>query len=453
MTINHHQDYLQKTKNRKGRTVRPREFFRLDELGTSWKTETIAGTTTFLTMAYIIIVNPAILEAAGIPKAPSMVATILAAFFGTMLMGLYAKRPFAIAPYMGENAFIAYTVTGVLGYSWQTALGAIFIGGVLFTILTLAGARSWLAKSVPPGLKIAFAVGIGLFLCFIGLNDTGIVTLGSPGAPVTIGDLGSTETLLSIAGVFLMILLMAKRVKGSLLIGILTITAAAFITKTAPLPTQIAALPPSIGPIFLKLNFAGALTWGFISVLLTVFVMDFVDTMGTLLGLSHSARFLDAEGNLPDMDKPMLCDALATITGACLGTTTTGAYIESAAGIEEGGRSGFTAVVTAVLFLLALFFTPILTAVPAAAYGPVLIVVGMLLLKPITDLKFDDMTELAPAFLTIVLMSFTYNLGIGMTAGLLTWPLFKVLTGRTKEIPGGIWILSVLSLLYYLFGV
>lgn len=433
--------------------MKAREFFRLDELGTSWKTETIAGTTTFLTMAYIIIVNPAILAAAGIPKAPSMVATILAAFFGTMLMGVYAKRPFAIAPYMGENAFIAYTVTGVLGYSWQTALGAIFIGGVLFTILTLAGARSWLAESVPPGLKVAFAVGIGLFLCFIGLNDTGIVTLGTPGAPVMMGDIRSTTALLSIAGLFLMIILLAKKIKGALLIGILTVTAAAFATKTAQLPTEIAAMPPSIAPIFMKFNLAGALTWGFISVLLTVFVMDFVDTMGTLLGLSHRAKLLNEQGNLPEIEKPMLCDALATIVGACLGTTTTGAYIESAAGIEEGGKSGFTAVVTATLFLLALFFTPILTAVPACAYGPVLIVVGMLMLKPITDLKFNDMTELAPAFLTIVLMSFTYNLGIGMTAGLLTWPLFKTLTGRYREVPGGLWILSALSLAYYLFGV
>ena len=433
--------------------MKPREFFKLDELGTDWKTETIAGTTTFLTMAYIIIVNPAILEAAGIPRAPSMVATILAAFFGTMLMGVYAKRPFAIAPYMGENAFIAYTVTGVLGYSWQTALGAIFIGGVLFTILTLAGARSWLAESVPQGLKIAFAVGIGLFLCFIGLNDTGIVTLGTPGAPVAMGDIGSAPALLSIAGLFLMIFLLAKKIKGALLIGILTVTAAAFATKTAPLPAGIASMPPSIGPIFLKFNLAGALTWGFVSVLLTVFVMDFVDTMGTLLGLSHRAKLLNEQGNLPEMEKPMLCDALATVAGACLGTTTTGAYIESAAGIEEGGRSGFTAVVTALLFLLALFFTPILTAVPACAYGPVLIVVGMLMLKPITDLKFDDMTELAPAFLTIVLMSFTYNLGIGMTAGLLTWPLFKTLTGRRREVPKGLWILSAVSLAYYLFGV
>jgi AGZA family xanthine/uracil permease-like MFS transporter len=429
-----------------------KQFFRLDELNTTWKTETIAGITTFLTMAYIIVVNPAILSAAGIPEGPSMVATILSAFVGTMLMGIYAKRPFAIAPYMGENAFIAYTVTGVLGYSWQTALGAIFIGGVLFTILSLVGARSWLANSIPPGLKISFAVGIGFFLCFIGLNDTGVVTLGTTGAPVTLGNIGSTTVLLSIGGLFLMIILLAMRVRGALLIGIIVTTLAAFITGSAPAPDSIVSTPPSISGIFMKFNLSGALTWGFISVLLTVFVMDFVDTMGTLLGLSYRAGFLDENGNLPEIKKPMLCDAIATVAGAMLGTTTTGTYIESASGIEEGGKSGFTAVVTAFLFLLALFLTPVLTAVPACAYGPVLIVVGMLMLKPITGLKFDDMTELAPAFLTIVLMSFTYNLGIGMTAGLLTWPLFKIAAGRGKEVPAGIWVLSALSLVYYMYG-
>jgi AGZA family xanthine/uracil permease-like MFS transporter len=432
--------------------MRPRDYFEFDRLGTSWRTETLAGVTTFLTMAYIIVVNPAILSAAGLPQGPSMVATILSAFFGTMLMGLYAKRPFAIAPYMGENAFIAYTVTGVMGYSWQTALGAIFIGGVLFTILTLAGARSWLASAVPPGLKIAFAVGIGLFLCFIGLNDTGLVTLGSPGAPVTFGDIGSTTVLLSVGGLWLMIALLSARVKGALLIGILVTSAAAFLTGAAGLPGSVVSMPPSISGIFLKFDLAGALSWGFISVLLTVFVMDFVDTMGTLLGLSYRAGLLDESGNLPEIEKPMLCDALATVVGAVLGTTTTGSYIESASGIEEGGRSGFTSVVTAFLFLLALFFTPVLTSVPPCAYGPVLIVVGMLMLKPIVDLAFDDLTELAPAFLTMVLMSFTYNLGIGMTAGLLTWPIFKLISGRWKEVPAGLWVLSVLSLVYYIFG-
>lgn len=442
-----------------------KRYFKFDELGTDFKRETIGGATTFITMAYIVIVNPKILEAAGIPFGPSMVATVLSAFFGTLLMGVYARRPFAVAPYMGQNAFIAFTVVKVMGYSWQTALGAIFIGGVLFTILTVLRVRSWLANLIPMNLKLSFAAGIGLFLTFIGLNESGIVAMGVPGAPVNVGNLTEPGPALAVLTVLAIAFLMIRKIRGSMLIGILGMTGIAIILQVIwpellsggqPLigiPDAAISLPPSLGPIFLELDILGALSWGFFSVILTVFIMDFVDTMGTLLGLSHRAKFLDAAGNLPGIEKPMLCDALATIAGAALGTTTTGTYIESAAGIEEGGRSGFTAVVTAVLFLLALFFTPILTAVPACAYGPVLIVVGMLMLEPITGLKFDDITELAPAFLTIVLMSFTYNLGIGMTAGLLTWPVFKALTGRRREVPSGLWILSALSLAYYLFGV
>jgi AGZA family xanthine/uracil permease-like MFS transporter len=428
-----------------------RKLFKLDQLGTTPRREVLAGLTTFITMAYIIIVNPAILSAAGIPKDACTTATIVSAFFGTMVMGLYANRPFAIAPYMGENAFIAYTVVAVLGYSWQTALGAVFVGGVLFTILTLLKIRSWLANSIPEGLKIAFAVGIGLFLAFIGLNDTGIVTLGSPGAPVQVGDLGSGVVLLALLGFFLISLLMALRVKGAMLLGIIVVTAVAFITGLAPLPEKIISMPPSLSSTFLKLDIVGALTWGFFSVILTVFVMDFVDTMGTLLGVAYKADMLDENGELPHIEKPMLADSLATVVGALLGTSTTGTFIESAAGVEEGGRSGLTAVTTGILFLLALFFAPLFTAVPACAYGPVLIVVGFIMVKPFVKLKMDDMTELVPAVATIVLMSFTYNLGVGMTAGFVLYPLMKLLTGRAGQVNGGLWILGALSLLFYVF--
>ncbi|NOY78484.1 MAG: NCS2 family permease [Calditrichaeota bacterium] len=423
----------------------------MDELGTTVKREIVAGLTTFVTMAYIIVVNPKILQVAGIPFGPSMVATILSAFFGTLAMGIYAKRPFAIAPYMGENAFIAYTVVKVLGYSWQTALGAIFVSGVLFTLLTLFKMRSWLANAIPQSLKISFAVGIGLFLAFIGLNETGIVVLGVPGAPVRVGNLGSPSVLLAIFGFLLMGYLMIKNVKGAILISILVVTFLSFPLGVANLPKQWVSLPPSLGPIFLKLDIWGALSWGFFAVMLVVFVMDFVDTLGTLIGVSFKAGLLDENGNLPEIEKPMLCDALATVVGALLGTTTTGTYIESATGIEAGGRSGLTAVVVALLFLLALFFAPFLTAVPAAAYGPALIIVGVLMLSPITQIKFSDLTEAIPAFSTIVLMSFTYNLGIGMTAGFVLYPLVKIVSGRTKEIPGGLWVLAGFSLLFYIF--
>lgn len=428
-----------------------REFFRLNELNTNIRQEFIAGLTTFVTMAYIIIVNPKILEVAGIPFGPSMVATILSAFFGTLAMGLYAKRPFAIAPYMGENAFVAFTVVKVLGYSWQTALGAIFIGGVLFTIITILKIRGWLASAIPEGLKIGFAVGIGLFLTFIGLNETGIVTIGVQGAPVHVGNLRNPSVILAIIGFLLIGILMVRKVKGAILIGILIITFLSFLLKLTPLPDKWVSIPPSLSPVFLKLDIAGALTWGFFAVILTVFVMDFVDTMGTLIGVSYRAGFLDKDGNLPEIEKPMLCDALATVIGALLGTTTTGTYIESAAGIEAGGRSGLTAIVTAFMFLLALFFAPFFTSIPAFAYGPALIIVGMLMLSPITKIRFDDMTEVIPVFSIIMLMSFTYNLGIGMTAGFVTYPLMKLLSGRLREVPPGLWLLFVMSLLFFIF--
>jgi len=428
-----------------------KEYFKLSELGTSVRQEIIAGVTTFVTMAYIIIVNPKILEAAGIPFGPSMVATILSAFIGTLVMGVYAKRPFAIAPYMGENAFIAFTVVGVLGYSWQTALGAIFIGGVLFTIITLFGIRSWLANSIPEGLKIGFAVGIGLFLTFIGLNESGIVTVGVSGAPVHVGNFRDTSVILSIVGFLLISFLMIKKVKGAILISIIVITFAAFFTKIAQLPEEWVSMPPSLSPIFVKLDILGALQWGFFAVILTVLVMDFVDTTGTLIGLSFKAGLLDEHGNLPEVEKPMLCDAVATVIGALLGTTTTGTYIESATGIEAGGKSGLTSVVTAFLFLLALFFAPFFAVIPPCAYGPALIIVGTLMLSPIVKVKFNDLTEVIPIFCIISLMSFTYNLGIGMTAGFVVYPLLKLLSGRGREVPAGLWVLGVISLLFFVF--
>ncbi|MFA3782160.1 NCS2 family permease [Melioribacteraceae bacterium 4301-Me] len=428
-----------------------KKYFQIEELNTSVKQELIAGTTTFVTMAYIIIVNPKILEVAGIPFGPSMVATILSAFFGTLAMGLYAKRPFAIAPYMGENAFIAYTVVKVLGYSWQAALGAIFIGGVFFTIITALNIRSWLANSIPESLKIAFAVGIGFFLTFIGLNETSIIQLGVTGAPVHVGDFRNPQVILAILSFLVISFLMIKKVNGSILIGIILISLLGFVLHVSPLPEKIVSMPPDISPIFLKLDIAGALSWGFFAVILTVFVMDFVDTMGTLIGVSYKAGLLDENGNLPEIEKPMMCDALATVVGSLLGTTTSGAYIESATGIEAGGKSGLTAVVTAFLFLIALFFAPFFASIPPYSYGSALIIVGLLMISPISKINFNDLEEVIPAFVTIVLMSFTYNLGIGMTAGFVLYPIFKIVNGKFKDIKLGMWILFLFSALFYIF--
>lgn len=428
-----------------------RKYFAFDSHSTGYRQETLAGLTTFITMAYIIIVNPAILEAAGIPRGPSTTATILAAAFGTVVMGLYAKRPFAIAPYMGENAFISFTVVKALGFTWQEALGAVFIAGIAFTLLTVLKVRSWLADSISPSLKYSFAVGIGFFITFIGLNETGIVVLGVAGAPVRLGNIAQPSVTLALCGLFITILLMLRRVRGAIIIGILATTLLSFLTGVTPLPSGIVSLPPSPAPIFLQVDLSSVFTPKFFPVVLTIFVMAFVDTIGTLIGLSARAELLDEKGNLPEIEKPMLADALATTLAPLVGTTTTGAYIESAAGIEEGGKTGFTALVTTALFLLALFFAPLFTAVPAHAYGVALIIIGSFMISPLTRINFSDSTELIPAFLTIVLISFTYNIGVGITTGLLAWPLCKVLSGKMRGIPAGAWILALLSLSFFLF--
>lgn len=426
-------------------------FFEFKRYNTSYRQETLAGVTTFLTMAYIIIVNPAILENAGIPRGPSITATILAAVIGTTIMALWARRPFAIAPYMSENAFIAFVVVKVMGYTWQVALGAVFIAGALFTILTVFKIRSWLAESIPMSLKASFAVGIGLFLTFIGLNETGLVVLGVPGAPVRLGNISQPSVLLAVAGFVLVVVLLSRRVHGALVIGIIATTIGSIIIGITPLPASIVSLPPSVGPILFELDIAGALTPQFFPVVMVIFIMAFLDTIGTLIGLSMRADLLDEKGNLPEIERPMLADALATMAAPLLGTSTTGAYIESAAGIEEGGRTGFTALVVAALFAMSLFFAPLFTIVPPHAYGIALVVIGSFMIKPVNQIDFDDLTELIPAFLTIVLMIFTYNIGVGMTSGMITYVLLKVCTGRSGEVKAGMWVLALLSASLFVF--
>jgi AGZA family xanthine/uracil permease-like MFS transporter len=428
-----------------------KKFFDFAGHNTTYRRETMAGITTFLTMAYIIIVNPAILEAAGFPKGPAMTATIISAVFGTVVMGLYAKRPFAVAPYMGENAFIAYTVVNALGCSWQVALGAIFIAGVLFTILTLLKVRSWMAEALPQSLKYSFAVGIGLFLTFVGFNETGIVALGVPGAPVHLGAVIQPPALLAVMGLLITLWLVIKKVRGAILIGILSTTFISFAAGVTPAPAAWIDLPPDIGPIFMQMDIAGALSPQNWPIVLIIFVMAFVDTIGTLIGLSARGNLLDEKGNLPEIEKPMLADALANMVAPMVGTTTSGVYVESAAGIEEGGRTGFTALVAAALFLLCLFFAPLLTAAPPHAYGVALVVIGIFMISPITRIDFSDYTELVPAFLTITLMIFTYNIGVGITAGLIVYPLLKVLAGRGREAGAGVWVFAALSLMFYIF--
>ena len=426
-------------------------IFAFERNQTTLTREAIAGLTTFTTMSYIVVVNPAILSAAGIPAGPSFVATVLVAAFGCYFMAFYANRPFAIAPYMGENAFIAFTVCKLLGFRWQTALAAIFIAGALFVLLTVLHLRQWIVEGVPTGLRYSFAVGIGLFLTFIGLNQTGLVTLGVPGAPVQAGHLTSNAALVSMFGFVLIAILVIRKVPGAILLGIVATAIAAFVAKTAVPPQGILSLPPSLTPILWQLDFRGAFTWRAFPVVLTIFIMAFVDTMGTLIGLSARAGFLDESGQLPQIERPMLVDAITTCLAPALGTTTAGAYVESATGIEAGGRTGFTVLITGTCFLLTLFFSPFVGAIPSQAYGPALIIVGLFMLAPITHIDFGDYTESIPAFAVVCLMAFTFNIAIGICAGFVLYPICKLAAGRWSELKPGLWVLTALSLLFFIF--
>jgi AGZA family xanthine/uracil permease-like MFS transporter len=431
-------------------------FFEVKERGSTIRTEITAGLSTFLAVAYIIVVNPAILSAAGLPVGASTVATICVAAIGTLLMGLYANRPIAVAPYMGENAFIAFGLAA-LGISWQQRLGAVFLGGLLFLVISVAGLRGWLANSISSSLKYSFAVGIGLFLAFIGLNVTGIVTAGE-GVPVKIGDLHSPRVLLAIGGFIVIMALLQLRVRGAILIGMVATGIAGIALGYGHAPKAVMAMPftgdLSLAPIALKLDVAGVLRLSFLPLLLTLFLMSFLDTLGTLVGVGAAGGMLDEKGNFPEIEKPMTVDAVACMISGLLGTSTSGAYIESAVGIREGARTGLAAVTTATLFAVSLFFIPLVTPLQNLrfAYGPALIAVGALMLEAVRGIAFDDLTEVVPAFATISMMAFTYNIANGLTAGLVLYPLMKLLAGRFREIRAGSIILALLCIVYYAFG-
>jgi AGZA family xanthine/uracil permease-like MFS transporter len=414
------------------------------------RTEILGGASTFLAMAYIIVVNPAILKAAGLPVGASTVATICVAALGSMLMGAYAKRPIAVAPYMGENAFIAFGLSA-LGITWQQRLGSVFVSGVVFLLITFFGLRGWLARSISKSLKHSFALGIGLFLAFIGLNETGIVTSGT-GVPVKLGNLHDPQVLLAVGGFVIMMVLLQRRVRGAILIGILVTAVAGIALGYGHAPRALFAMPftgdYSLAPIALHLDIRGVLRLSFLPILLTLFLMSFLDTLGTLVGLGTE---LDIER---DIEKPMTVDAIACIASGLLGTSTSGAYIESAVGIREGARTGIAAITTGVLFALSLFCIPLVEPLQLLrfAYGPALIAVGALMLDSVRGIDFDDLTELVPSFVTVVMMVFTYNIANGLTAGLVMYPLMKLLAGRLREISGGTIVLAAACLVYYLFG-
>jgi AGZA family xanthine/uracil permease-like MFS transporter len=450
-------------------------LFALKAHHTSVRAEVLGGATTFVTMAYIIVVNPAILSFAGLPIGASTVATILSAAFGCTLMGLYANRPIAVAPYMGENAFIAFGLAA-MGIGWQQRLGAVFVSGALFALITIVGVRAWLARALSPSLKHSFAAGIGLFLSLIGLYETGIVTsfvtgmppaallapgasvLRAPDVPLKLGDLHDPAVRLAILTLLLMVVLLHRRVRGALLIAMAASAAVAFALGMGEAPKAVVAWPfggaYALSAIAFQLDIAGVLRLSLLPVLLTLFLMSLLDTLGTLLGLGAAAGLLDDKGDFPNVEKPMMVDALTCMFSGLVGTSTSGAYIESAAGIREGARTGLAALTTAGLFLLSLFFLPLLGPLQHLryAYAPALIVVGLLMIASIRHIDFEDMTELVPAFATVALMTFTYNIANGLTAGLVLHPVLKVLAGRAREVSAGSIALAGLCLLYYVFG-
>jgi AGZA family xanthine/uracil permease-like MFS transporter len=452
-----------------------RDLFHLQERGSNARTEILAGVTTFTTMAYIIVVNPAILSFAGLPAGPSTVATILAAAFGSIAMGLYANRPFAVAPYMGENAFIAFGLAS-LGITWQQRLGAVFWGGVLFAIITLLRVRPWLAAAISPSLKHSFAVGIGLFLALIGLYESGIVTsfvtglppgalavsssgtLVAPGAPLKLGDVREPRVLLAVAGFRVMAVLLQRGLRGAILIGMAVTAIAGIALGLATVPSAVLAVPfrgeYSLAPLALQLDLFGVLRPHLLPVLLTLFLMGLLDTLGTLVALGSAAGLADKDGNLPDIEKPMMVDAAACMVSGLVGTSTAGVYIESATGIRDGARTGLAAVTTGMLFLLSLFFIPLIEPLQSLryAYGPALVLVGLLMLTSARHIAYDDMTELVPAFAAIALVVFTYNIANGLTAGLAFYPVCKVAAGRVREVKPGAWALAAMSFFYYGFG-
>jgi AGZA family xanthine/uracil permease-like MFS transporter len=456
-------------------TITPNRLFGVSKHGSTIRTEIRAGLTTFLAMAYIIVVNPAILEKAGISRDPGTIATIAAAVFGCLAMGFYANRPFAVAPYMGENAFLAFSLVP-LGVTWQECLGCVFVSGVAFLVLTLLGLRRWLVNAISRSMKHSFAVGIGLFLLLIGLYEIGIVEsfvqglpaqvlpqvdgkLGRPDVPLKIGNLHDPKVLLGIGGFMLIAALMAWRVAGAILIGIVATGAIGIGLGFSQPPQGIVAVPWSakynLGEIALQLDVVAVLQVSFWPILLTLFLMSFLDTLGTLVAVGDAGRLLDADGNLPQIERPMVVDSLACIFSGLIGTSTSGAFIESATGIREGGRTGLTAVTTGLLFATALFFLPLLQPLQglAFAYGPALMAVGVLMLGSVRNIDFEDMTEAVPAVATIAMMLFSYNIANGLTAGLVLYPIFKLLAGKWRQLHSGSVVLGLLCLAYYVFGV
>ncbi len=426
------------------------KFFKITENNSTLKTEIIAGITTFMTMVYILAVNPSILSAAGMDKDAVFTATAVSTIIATLVMALVAKLPFALAPGMGLNAFFAFTVVLGMGYSWQFALTAVFLEGVIFILLTAFNIRELIVNSIPLNLKHAVSVGIGLFIAFIGLKGTGLI-VDNPATLVGLGDMKNPTVLVGLAGVLIIGVLFAKKVKGAILIGILASTIIGLFVGVTLIPESftVMSLPPSIEPIFFKFDFSQVFTFDMLIVLFTFLFVDMFDTVGTLVGVSSKAGMLDKDGNVPRVKQALFADAVGTTVGAILGTSTVTTYVESAAGVAEGGKTGMTALTVAGMFTLALFFAPVFMIIPAAATAPALIIVGLFMISPIMNIDLDDFTESIPAFFTIIMMPLTYSIAEGIVFGMLSYVFLKLLTGRYKEIKPVMYVIAILFLIKF----
>ncbi len=425
------------------------KLFQLKAHNTSLRTEVLAGLTTFLTMAYILFVNPAILGETGMDKGAVFVATCLAAAIGSALMGLIANYPIALAPGMGLNAFFTYTVVLTMGYTWQVALGAVFISATLFFLLSIFRIREWIINSIPLPLRSAITAGIGLFLALIALKEAGLV-VDHPATLVGLGDLTAPGPLLAILGFVIIVALEARRVTGAVMIGILLITAIAIAIGVTPFG-GVLSMPPAIAPTFLQLDIAGAFDIGMLSVIFAFLFVDLFDNTGTLIGVAKRAGLMGKDGHLPKMGRALIADSTAAMGGSLLGTSTTTSYIESAAGVAAGGRTGLTACVVAVLFLLSLFFAPLAGTVPAFATAPALLFVAVLMTSGLAEIDWDDITVAAPVVITALSMPLTFSIANGIAFGFITWVVIKALAGRFKDINPALVVLAALFVIKFGF--
>ncbi|WP_302427732.1 NCS2 family permease [Leyella stercorea] len=428
------------------------KLFGFDPSKHNIKTEVMAGITTFLTMAYILAVNPSIfsnLADKGMDTNAVFTATALAAIIGTLAMAIYAKKPFGLAPGMGLNAFFVFTVCLTMGYSWQFALTAILIEGFIFVVLTLTKVRTLIVDAIPASVKRAIGAGIGLFIAFIGLKNAGII-VESSATFVTIGTMTEGTALLGVIGIVLTSVLVIKKVPGSLLIGILA-TALIGIPMGVTHFSGVVDTPPSVAPLFCQFEFHHIFTLDMLVVVFTFLFIDMFDTMGTLVGVCTKAGMMQKDGRIPGLNKAFMADAVATMAGACLGASTTTTYVESAAGVAQGGRSGLTAFSTAMCFVVAMFFAPLFLSIPAAATTPVLVIVGLFMLTPVKDIDLDDYAESIPAFITIVMMPLTYSISDGILCGVISYVLINMLCMNWKKLNPTLYVLAALFIMKYIF--